>query len=159
MEKSRFSKDYIDLNMNLSALGIGISAGKNKPKVTADTALKKLIYEINKRKKRILITIDEVRKTPALVEFIQEFQILIREELPIFLIIAGLYEDIESIENTEGLTFFSKSGKIRNDPAKYNIIREDYKETMGLDYETAEKLAIMTLKGYAFAYQAFGKYM
>ena len=153
-----FLKDYIDLNMNLSALGIGISAGKNKPKVTADTALKKLIYEINKRKKRILITIDEVRKTPALVEFIQEFQILIREELPIFLIIAGLYEDIESIENTEGLTFFLRAEKYEMKPLNITIIREDYKKTIGLDNDTAEKLAVLT-KGYAFAYQVFGKYM
>ncbi len=38
--------------------------------------------------------------------FIQEFQILIRKNLPIFLLTARLYDDIESIENTDGLTFF-----------------------------------------------------
>jgi hypothetical protein len=51
---------------------------------------------------------------------------LIRKELPIFLLVAGLYDDI-------------------------GIIKEDYKKTLGLSEEVAYELAIMT-KGYAFAY-------
>ena len=43
-------------------------------------------------------------------------------------------------------------------PLSREIIREDYRQTLGLPYETAKKLANMT-KGYAFAYQVFGKYM
>lgn len=60
-------------------------------------------------------------------------QILIRKELPIFLLAAGLNDDI-------------------------GIIKEDYKKALGLSEKVAYELAIMT-KGYAFAYQAFGKYM
>lgn len=44
-----------------------------------------------------------------MIDFIQEFQILIREELPIYVIVAGLYEDIDSLENAEGLTFFLRA--------------------------------------------------
>ena len=153
-----FIKDFIDANLDLSAFGIGLKISKKAIPVSPDTAIKKLLNEIAEKKKRVLIAIDEVRKTPELVEFIQEFQILIREELPIYLIVAGLYEDIESIENSEGLTFFLRAEKYEMKPLNITMIREDYKKTIGLDNETAEKLATMT-KGYAFAYQAFGKYM
>ena len=153
-----FIKEYIDANINLSAFGTGINLGSKKTPLSLDTILKKLLREIAKKNKRVLIVIDEVRKTDALVDFIQEFQILIREDLPIYLIIAGLYEDIECIENTEGLTFFLRAEKYEMTPLNTAIIREDYKKTIGLDNDTAEELAKMT-KGYAFAYQAFGKYM
>ncbi len=153
-----FIKTYIDTNINLSALGIGISVQKKKPVLSLDTVLKKILQEISKRKKRVLIAIDEIRKTDDLVDFIQEFQILIREDLPIYLLVAGLYEDIENIDNTDGLTFFLRAEKYEMTPLNITIIREDYIKTIGLDRDTADKLAAMT-KGYAFAYQAFGKYM
>ena len=153
-----FVREFIDANLNLSAFGIGVDLKKKTVPVSLDTALKKLMKEISKRKKRVLVAIDEVRKTPGLVDFIQEFQILIREALPIFLIVAGLYEDIEGIENSEGLTFFLRAEKYEMTPLNITVIREDYKKTLGLDHDTANRLAVMT-KGYAFAYQAFGKYM
>ncbi len=153
-----FLKEYIDTDINLSAFGLGISVHNNKPAHSLDFMIKKILEEVSRRKKRVLITIDEVRKTDAIVDFIQEFQILIRQDLPIYLIIAGLYEDIESIENTDGLTFFLRAEKCEMIPLNITLIREDYKKTMELDHETAARLAEMT-KGYAFAYQAFGKYM
>jgi hypothetical protein len=114
--------------------------------------------QIVKKKQRVLVAIDEVRKTEALVNFIQEYQILIRKDYPIYLIVAGLYEDIESIENTEGLTFFLRAETLEMKPLNIGVIKEDYKKTLGLTEEKAYELAMMT-KGYAFAYQAFGKYM
>lgn len=153
-----FLTKYVDANLNLSAFGIGLKVSKKSPVSSIDTALKKLLEEINKKNKKVLVVIDELRKTDSIVDFIQEFQILIREELPIYMIVAGLYSDIEDVENTDGLTFFLRAESIEMTPLSIGIIREDYKETMGLSYETADELAKMT-KGYAFAYQAFGKYM
>ena len=153
-----FLKEYIDTNLNLSALGIGVEISRRKPSMTSDTALKKLLKEVSKKKKRVLVVIDEVHYTPALVDFIQQFQIFIREELPIYLIVAGLYEDIECIENTDGLTFFLRAEKYEMTPINITIIREEYRQTLGIDFDTADEMARMT-RGYAFAYQAFGKYM
>ena len=154
-----FLTKYIDSDLNLSAFGIGVSLKKkNSPITSIDVALKKIMDVIKRKHKRVLVTIDEVRKTKDLVDFIQEFQILIRKDLPIYLIVAGLYDDIENIENTDGLTFFLRAEKCEMSPLSLDIIREDYKETLGLDTDTAYELAKAT-KGYAFAYQAFGKYM
>ena len=153
-----FLTSFVDTSLNLSSFGIGINLSKTSPIASIDSALKKILKETAKRKKRILVAIDEARKTDAIIDFIQEFQILIREEFPIYLIIAGPYEDIEDIENTDGLTFFLRAEKYEMTPLSLKIIKADYKETLKLPDETAELLANMT-KGYAFAYQAFGKYM
>ena len=153
-----FLTKFIDSNLNLSAFGIGLNISQKSPAASIDIALEQILVEIQKRKKKVLIVIDEVRKTDSLIDFIQEFQILIRKDLPIYLVVAGLYEDIESIENTDGLTFFLRATKCDMAPLNIGIIREDYKKTLGLSDEVAYEMAVMT-KGYAFAYQAFGKYM
>lgn len=153
-----FVTKFIDANFNLSAFGIGLNISSKSPAASLDVALDKLMTEIVKRKKKLLILIDEARKTDALIDFIQGFQILIRRDFPIYLIIAGLYEDIECIENTDGLTFFLRAPKYEMTPLNIGIIKEDYKKTLNLSDDVAYELAVMT-KGYAFAYQAFGKYM
>ena len=106
-----FLTAFIDANLNLSKFGIGVNISQKSPVASLDYALKTILREIDRRKMRVLITIDEARKTMPMVDFIQEFQILIREELPIFLIVAGSYEDVESIENADGLTFFLRATK------------------------------------------------
>jgi len=120
--------------------------------------LKKILTEVQKKEKKVLVVIDEARKTDALVDFIQEFQILIRNEFPIYLIAAGLYDDIESLENADGLTFFLRASKYEMKPLNLTIIEDDYERTLGVSEDVAIEMAALT-KGYAFAYQAFGKYM
>lgn len=153
-----FLTSFIDTNLNLSAFGIGINIDKKPPVTSMDVILKKILGEVKKKNKKVLVVIDEARKTDELVDFIQEFQILIRNEFPIYLIAAGLYDDIESLENADGLTFFLRAAKYEMKPLNLTIIEDDYEKTLGVTEEIARQLAEMT-KGYAFAYQAIGKYM
>ncbi len=153
-----FMTKFIDAHLNLSAFGIGLNLSKKSPATSIDYVLKELLKQIGKEHKKLLITIDEARKTKGIVDFIQEFQILIREELPINLVVAGLYEDIESIENTAGLTFFLRATKYEMTPLNITYIRSDYQKTLGVSLEEAEKMAFIT-KGYAFAFQVLGKYV
>ncbi|MBQ6462700.1 MAG: hypothetical protein IJJ59_05215 [Pseudobutyrivibrio sp.] len=153
-----FLTSFIDTNLNLSAFGIGLNIDKKSPVTSMDVILKKILGEVKKKNKKVLVVIDEARKTDELVDFIQEFQILIRNEFPIYLIAAGLYDDIESLENAEGLTFFLRADKYEMKPLNLTIIEDDYEKTLGVTEEIARQLAEMT-KGYAFAYQAIGKYM
>lgn len=153
-----FLTSFIDTNLNLSAFGIGINVDKKSPVTSMDVVLKKILKEVKKKKKKVLVVIDEARKTDKLVDFIQEFQILIRNELPIYLIAAGLYDDIESLENADGLTFFLRASKYEMKPLNLTIIEADYEKTLGVSEDTAHRLAELT-RGYAFGYQAFGKYM
>ncbi|SDB40500.1 hypothetical protein SAMN02910298_01989 [Pseudobutyrivibrio sp. YE44] len=153
-----FITKFVDANLNLSAFGIGVNIDKKSPVASIDFALKTILKEISKKKKRVLITIDEARKTPEMINFIQTFQILIREDLPIYVVVAGLYEDIEAIENTDGLTFFLRASKFEMQPLNLTIVRSDYQKTLGVSEDVATEMAVLT-KGYAFAYQALGKYM
>lgn len=153
-----FLTSFVDANLNLTKFGIGLNLSNKSPVASLDYALKTILREVDRKGMRVLITIDEARKTKHMVDFIQEFQILIREELPVFLIAAGLYEDVESIENAEGLTFFLRAAKYEMTPLNHILIRNDYEKTLNVSREVAEKMATIT-KGYAFAYQALGKYM
>ncbi len=90
--------------------------------------------------------------------FVQEFQLLIRQDLPIYLIVAGLYDDIENLENEDHLTFFLRAEKYEMKPLNHTIIRSDYIKTLNVDFDVAEQMASLT-RGYAFAYQVLGKYM
>jgi len=153
-----FLTSFIDANLNLSAFGIGLNIEKKSPVISMDVILKKILTEVQKKEKKVLVVIDEARKTDALVDFIQEFQILIRNEFPIYLIAAGLYDDIESLENADGLTFFLRASKYEMKPLNLTIIEDDYERTLGVSEDVAIEMAALT-KGYAFAYQAFGKYM
>lgn len=153
-----FLTSFVDANLNLTKFGIGLNLSNKSPVASLDYALKTILREVDRKGMRVLITIDEARKTKHMVDFIQEFQILIREELPVFLIAAGLYEDVESIENAEGLTFFLRAAKYEMTPLNHTFIRNDYEKTLNVSKEVAEKMATIT-KGYAFAYQALGKYM
>ncbi|MBR6381978.1 MAG: ATP-binding protein [Lachnospiraceae bacterium] len=153
-----FLTEFIDAELNLSGFGIGIKASGKPSIASADHALRVILKHLQKKKKRVLITIDEARKTEQMLTFIQSLQILIREDLPIFLVAAGLYEDIESLEDSEGLTFLTRAEKYEMKPLNLTLISKNYQNVLGVSRETAEAMAALT-KGYAFAYQALGKYM
>lgn len=156
--KEKFINDFVDVELNLSGFGIGVAVSNNKPVASLDFALQSIMEKVKKRGKKVLVSIDEAQRTEHMIAFIQEFQLLIRNDYPIYFIAAGLYEDIEGLEKTDGLTFFLRASKYEMKPLNHTIIRNDYEKTLNVSREVAEKMAVMT-KGYAFAYQAFGKYM
>ena len=86
--------DYFKSSLNLSKFGIGLNISGTAPVSSLDSALRKIVKEISKRGKRLLVTVDEVKNTPEMRNFVQEFQLLIRQDMPIYLIVAGLYNDI-----------------------------------------------------------------
>lgn len=153
-----FVTEFVDAELNLTKFGIGVNVSKKSPAASITHALREILKIIKKNNKKVLITIDEARRTNAMVDFIQEFQIMIREDLPVYIIVAGLYEDIESIENTDGLTFFLRATKYEMTPLNFTRVKSDYEKTLGVSSQVAEEMAIIT-KGYPFAYQALGKYM
>ncbi|MBP5608071.1 MAG: hypothetical protein J6X66_07370 [Lachnospiraceae bacterium] len=149
---------FFSTSLNLSKFGIGLNISGVNPVSSIDAALEKIMAELKKKGLRLLVTIDEVKNSEYMRDFIQEFQLLIRQDMPIYLIIAGLYNDIESLENADHLTFLLRAERYEMKPLNYTIIKADYEKTLGVSREVAECMAAMT-GGYAFAYQALGKYM
>lgn len=156
------SRDYImkfvDKSVNLSKFGIGLNIETKPPVADIESALEIILREVKKRKKRVLVTVDEVSNTTHMREFASSFQVLIREELPIYLIMAGLFDNIRSLEDEKNLTFLYRTTKYEMEPLNLTLIAERYGSIFEVDRDTAMEMAVLT-KGYPFAYQALGKYL
>lgn len=157
-DSKKYLKNFFDIEINLSAFGIGVSAKNIAPVADIESALEIILKEIKKRGKRLLVTIDEVYNNEHMRRFAGTFQLLIRQELPIFLLMAGLYENIHKLEDEKNLTFLYRTPKYFMKPLRIATIKENYMETLSITEEQAQEAAVMT-KGYPFAYQALGKYL
>jgi len=145
----------IGTGINVTAAGFGI--GVNAEEKTTDSVgiIDGLFNKIVKDKKRVLITIDEALHDDNMRVFASQFQIFVRQDYPVFLIMTGLYENIYGIQNDPGLTFLLRSPKINIGPLSIFQIIKQYKDIFDMNDEDAKKLARFT-KGYAFAFQALG---
>ena len=101
---------------------------------------------------------DEVSNTQYMREFASSFQIMLRQDLPIFLIMAGLNENIRSLEDEKNLTFLYRTPTYDMEPLNITLIADNYKRILDISHDDAMNMA-MTTRGYPFAYQALGKYV
>ena len=157
-DSKEFITKFVNTNLNLSKFGIGISIDAKAPVADIESALEVMLKEIQKNKKKLLVSVDEVSNTSSMREFASSFQILIRENLPIFLLMAGLYENISDLKNEKNLTFLYRTPQYEMEPLNLTLIADRYSKVLGIDREKAMDMAIIT-KGYPFAYQAMGKYV
>ena len=67
--------------------------------------LEKILENMKKRGRKLLITIDEVTNNPNVRLFASIFQILIRKDLPLYLLMTGLYDNLRALQNEKSLTF------------------------------------------------------
>ena len=110
---------------------------------------------IKKQNKRLLITIDEVSNTKDMRIFASAYQLFLREELPVFLLMTGLFKNIDRLRNAEGMTFLERAPRTYLNALNMDIMTEKYKKALNLKYDEAVRLANAT-KGYSFAFQALG---
>ena len=153
-EKS-LSKLFKEAKLNFSFFGFGLEVS-TEPQITdIETALIKMLNVLKKKKKRLLITIDEASNTKNMKVFVSTFQILIRNDLPVFLLMTGLYDNIQNLQNEKNLTFLYRAPKIELQPLNIRSISENYKNVLNVDDKTASEMAKLT-KGYSFAFQVLG---
>lgn len=122
---------------------------------SAEYEVKKLLEIANQIGYKVLISIDEVTNTSAIREFSGAFQIWIREKLPVYLLMTGLYENIRELQNEKSLTFLYRCPRIDLTPLQMSAIRENYIENLDVSEDDAIAMAKLT-KGYSFAFQALG---
>ena len=120
-----------------------------------ETAILRMLKSIREKGGNVLITVDEVTNNEHVRKFAAVYQILIREEMPLFLIMTGLYENIYDLQNEKSLTFLYRAPKIQLRPLNFPAMAETYENTLGVEHETAVEMAKLT-KGYAFAFQVLG---
>lgn len=143
--------------INLGFFGIGLEVS-GAPQITnKEIALKKMLESLGQKNKRVLIAIDEVIRSKEMVTFASAFQLYVREDLPVFLLMTGLYENIEELQNVKNLTFLYRAPKLQMENLPLRKIQENYISELGVDNEKAREMAIGT-KGYPYAFQLFGYY-
>ena len=151
------SKIFRDAKINLQVFGIGVGIKGTSPITDIEEALIRMLRSIRKHGKRVLITIDEVTNSRDIRVFASSYQIFLREELPVFLLMTGLYNQIDRLRNAEGMTFLERAPRTVLSPLNFTAMVDKYIQTLKVQEETAVKLAKAT-RGYSFAFQVIGYY-
>lgn len=149
--KDLFMKAQIDL----SVLGIGVSIEKAEPFFDIENAIEAMLEIVKKKKKRVLVTIDEATSNATMKVFASSFQIFVRRDFPLFLLMTGLFENIDALQNEKNLTFLYRAPKIKLNPLDKGAVKGKYQEIFSLDDEKSLEMADLT-KGYPFAFQVLG---
>ena len=152
---SDFGKLIVSAKIDISIFNAEVSKTTNNSTDIFSIELEKLLDLAEKKGKRVVVAIDEAVNNRYIKEFAHCFQIYLRKDLPIYLIMTGLYENIYEIQNEKTLTFLYRTPRIEMQPLKLYKISESYEEIFDITPEQAKKMSEMT-QGYAFAYQVLG---
>lgn len=147
--------DLFESGFNVSVAGFGIGVNSVPTEHDYVSIIENILEEIKKKGKKLLITIDEVVHTEGMKYFASEFQIFLRKDYPIYLLMTGLYENIYAVQNDPALTFLLRTPKIHLEPLSMRRVAAQYKDIFHVSIDEAKHFAAIT-KGYAFAFQAFG---
>ena len=153
--KQKLAKIFQSAKINLSFFGLGVDIKGTTPITNIELALQEMISTLKKKGKRVLICIDEATNTPQMKAFSAAFQILVRKDLPVYLLMTGLYESISALQNEKSLTFLYRAPKIYLGPLNIANIALDYESVLKIDRQKSIELAKLT-KGYSYAFQVFG---
>lgn len=140
---------------SFSFKGISFSIEGNTPILTVETLIRTMLEKIQKKGKKILITIDEVTNNDYMKIFAKAFQSMVRFDFPVYLLMTGLYENISKLQDDKSLTFLYRAPKIYLQSLNINSIAYSYKRIFNLTEDDALKMANLT-NGYAYAYQVLG---
>ena len=142
-------------HVNISAFGIGLGFGGKQEINDITVLLHAMLERLTREHKKVLVTIDEVTANQNIKEFVSQFQIFLRKNFNVFLLMTGLYENIYDLQNEKSLTFLYRAPKIELKPLSLPLIMHKYQEIFSLDDEQALGMAKVT-NGYPFAYQVLG---
>jgi len=154
-DSSIVNKIFNNKTFGFSFNGISFSISGEKPITNVISLIELLLDRIKKNGKNVLISVDEVSNNDYVKTFTQAFQLLIRKEYPIHLLMTGLYQNIYELQNDKDLTFLYRAPKISLEPLNLAAITNSYQELLNITKEEALLLAKET-KGYAYAYQVLG---
>lgn len=146
---------FLKAKLDFSAFGLGVSIENASPVTDIEDVLSHMLQHINRCGKRLLITVDEAVNSDNIKIFASSFQIFVRDNLPIYLLMTGLYENIYELQNDKSLTFLYRAPKITLEPLNYTAIRKNYMDIFNISADDAEKMTLLT-KGYPFAFQVLG---
>lgn len=121
-----------------------------------ESTLTQLVQCASDKKYKILIGVDDISKTPAMVRFLSILgSMLLDEKKNVYFVCTGLSKNIEDFSSEANLTFFKRSDSIEIKGLDKFDVAAKYKELLNVSEETSVKMAKF-VKGYAYAYQVLG---
>lgn len=146
---------FLNMSFSFSFHGIGLNIKGEKPISDVESLLDIMLSELKKNNKKVLITIDEVTNNQSIKTFAHTFQGFMRKDYAVCLLMTGLYENLNKLENEKTLTFLYRAPKITLQALSIQAISNSYQNIFELDMDEGNNLARLT-NGYAFAYQVLG---
>lgn len=138
--KQKRTAKSISLSINAAGTGGGIGLSSESQDISdVGATIEQMITQAGKNKYNILVSIDEVSKTPDMMVFASEFGKWLRAGFPVYMACTGLYENIEQVSNVKNLTFFRRAATVKTQPLNYIRMSEMYKSKLKIDSETAKK--------------------
>ena len=155
-ELTRVSQ-FHDLNLGLNLnLGIAeLSVNKTNDSLEKEAMLRNILEKLKNKGKKVLFIIDEIINNSYVKVFASNFQIYITQNYPVYLVMAGLFDNISNLQNEKSLTFLYRASKIFLEPLSIPAMTTSYRTVFGLPPKEAASMARLT-KGYPFAFQILG---
>ena len=155
----RKALDSID-SFTVSAFGFQLSYDKKDETINYQLLLEEMLEILREKGISLLVAIDEVDNNETMRRFASIYQILIREDLPIALLMTGLPQQVSELQNNKVLTFLLRSASVSLSGLDMFSVKHSYEKTFAetgrtLDENTSMLMAKMT-RGYAFAFQLLG---
>lgn len=158
-------KKMISEIRGISLTAAGVKAMYNHDSTHIENSPHQILLEsmaamLKKKKLSLLVTIDEIKSTPALRKFAGIYQILLRNNYHIALLMAGLPSKVSELQNDELLTFLLRSQRIYLELLSPITIRESYQRTFTSGTKSITQSALLRMtqitNGYAYAFQLLG---
>lgn len=142
-----------ELSINLGVAGFKVNASGNE--ISSESKLRNLLELLGKHHKKALFIIDEILNNEYVRKFAGYFQIYITQGYPVYLVMAGVYDNISNLQNEKNLTFLYRAPKIMLEPLSIPAMTASYRMIFNLQPKEAVEMAKLT-KGYPFAFQILG---
>ena len=154
-QKGNLRRLFLKKDFNISFKGFGFSISGDIPVVSISSLIEKMLEHLKKKQINVLLTIDEVNNNQFMRVFAHSYQSYLRNGFDVSLLMTGLYENVSSLQNEEGLTFLYRAPKIYLEPLNVRAMTYSYMSLLGMEEKEAKEAALVT-NGYAFAYQLLG---
>ena len=152
--------DSLD-GISVSLFGVQFEYNKKgETQVNYQLLLEKILKKLSDKKITVLAIIDEVKVCAELRKFISIYQILLQQNLPVRLMMAGLPQNVSELQNDNQLTFLLRAPRIILEPLDSSNVRFNYKKAFENGKKTVDEKALDKMTkacgGYAYAFQLMG---
>lgn len=154
-ETGKVKKLFLKAEFNFSFHGLGLSIHGDESLSSIYTLLDNIFKYLKKKEIKVLITIDDVSCNDNVKLFVHSYQEYLREGYLTYLLLTGLYENIDKLEKTDNITFLARAPKIYLSKLNLRAITMTYMSVFGIGEDDAIQLAKQT-NGYAYGFQLLG---